>query len=78
MLEPVQYTDPVGGLPQCSLPLVNVGVFVDLRQNASPVLVCWCTSPVPFGSGNSHVIATPIGSPTIAFRSAKPSTNCGD
>ena len=27
-------------LAQCSAPLVNVGVFVDFRQNASPVLVC--------------------------------------
>src|SRR5437588_72939 len=39
MLLPVQVTMPCEPRAQCSEPLVNVGVFVLLRQKASPVVV---------------------------------------
>ena len=40
MLEPVHVIQPREVNAQCSLPLVNVGVFELLRQNDRPRVVC--------------------------------------
>src|SRR5438094_6365242 len=77
MLAPVHCTQPTGVNAQCRLPLVKVGVFELLRQKASPFVVCWSMSPLPFGSENSQVVGSPRTSPSWALRPAKPSEKTG-
>src|SRR6266536_2777792 len=77
MALPVQLTQPLGVWPQWSKPLVKVGVLLDLRQKARPLVVRWWTSPVPPGSANSQVTGSPIASPIWALRSANPNTKRG-
>src|SRR5258708_5403027 len=78
MESPSHSAHPSGVLPQCCHPSVNVGIFVLLRQKASPVVVRWCTSPVPRGSGNSQETGAPMASPIRDFRSANPNWNSAD
>ena len=77
MDEPSHATSPLGVRPQCRKPSVKVGVLVDFRQNESPVVVFWSTSP--FASfGWAHSVGSPIAAPIWPFSAAKPNVNCGD
>lgn len=77
MLSPVQLTSPTFSSAQCVVPSVNVGILVDLRQNARPADVSWSVSPVPFGSAYSQETGSPMAAPSCALSVAKPNTNCG-